>query len=41
MTEHNTEDRVRRVESAPVGYGHMTDEELLMEYRLTGSPASF
>jgi RNA polymerase sigma-70 factor, ECF subfamily len=41
MTEHNTEDRARRVVSAPVGYGHMTDEELLMEYRLTGSPAVF
>jgi RNA polymerase sigma-70 factor (ECF subfamily) len=24
-----------------VGYGHMTDEELLMEYRLTASPAVF
>jgi RNA polymerase sigma-70 factor, ECF subfamily len=41
MTEHNTEDRARRVGSDPVGYGHMTDEELLMEYRLTGSPAVF
>lgn len=41
MTEHNTEDRVRRVETAPVGYTHMTDEELLMEYRLTGTSAVF
>src|SRR5262245_45614837 len=41
MTEHNTEDRVRRVDSAPVGYSHMADEELLMEYRLAGSSEMF
>jgi len=41
MTEHNTEDRVRSAESVAAGYGHMTDEELLLEYRLTGSSPVF
>jgi RNA polymerase sigma-70 factor (ECF subfamily) len=41
MKEHNTEDRARSVASLAVGYGHMTDEELLKEYCLTASPAVF
>src|SRR5688572_28344221 len=41
MKEHNTEDRARSVASLEVGYGHMTDEELLKEYCLTASPAVF
>lgn len=39
MTEHNTEDRARLDASADVD--RMTDEELLEEYRLSGSPAMF
>lgn len=41
MTEHTTEDRARRVETLSVGQSQMTDEELLMEYRVTNSPAVF
>lgn len=40
MTEHNTEDRVR-ADSLLTDVDRMTDEELLLEYRLTGSPATF
>jgi RNA polymerase sigma-70 factor (ECF subfamily) len=41
MKQHTTEDRANSVASLEVGYGHMTDEELLKEYRLTASPAVF
>jgi RNA polymerase sigma-70 factor, ECF subfamily len=41
MTKQNTEDHARLVNSDSVGHGHMTDEELLMEYRLTASPVVF
>ena len=40
MTEHNTEDRARLVAS-PADIDRMTDEELLLEYRLTGNSATF
>jgi RNA polymerase sigma-70 factor (ECF subfamily) len=40
MKEFNTEDRERIYESA-AALGHMTDEELLAEYRLAGSPDVF
>lgn len=39
MKEHNTEDRVLLATAADVD--RMTDEELLEEYRLSGSPAMF
>ena len=48
MTEHNTEDRARLTKSRVVpdpgstaDVDRMTDEELLLEYRLTGSSAMF
>jgi RNA polymerase sigma-70 factor, ECF subfamily len=41
MTKHNTEAGARSVNSEAVGHGQMTDEELVMEYRLTASPAVF
>jgi RNA polymerase sigma-70 factor (ECF subfamily) len=40
MTELNTEDRARLIRSA-ADLGLMTDEELLAEYRLAGSPQIF
>src|SRR3954451_18015217 len=40
MSEHNTEDRTKLVVSSVV-LEQMTDEELLLEYRLTGSSAVF
>lgn len=40
MTEHNTEDRVTSATSV-TDHDRMTDEELLMEYRLAGVPAAF
>lgn len=40
MNQWNTEDRERLPESA-AALGHMTDEELLAEYRLAGSPQIF
>jgi len=39
MTEHNTEDRARLASAADTD--RMTDEELLLEYRLTGGSAVF
>lgn len=40
MRELSTEDRARLAESA-VGYDHMTDEDLMAEYALAGSPLVF
>ncbi len=40
MTEYNTEDR-RSLAASEAGVGRMTDEELLLEYRLSGTPAVF
>jgi len=40
MKELTTEDRTRLAESV-TDFGHMTDEELLAEYRLAGSPQVF
>jgi RNA polymerase sigma-70 factor (ECF subfamily) len=47
MTEHNTEDRAKSASRSISGAGsapdvdRMTDEDLLLEYRLTGSSAMF
>ena len=44
MTEHNTDDRVvssSAKNGAPVDLAGMTDEELLLEYRMTGGSACF
>src|SRR3989304_6259084 len=40
MTEHDTDDRADLV-AFQTDVDRMTDEELLLEYRLTGSPAGF
>ncbi len=42
MTEHNTEDRaITKTTVSAADLGSWTDEELLLEYRLTGRPAVF
>jgi RNA polymerase sigma-70 factor (ECF subfamily) len=45
MTEKNTDDRIQKSSTpttgAPLDLERMTDEELLLEYRLTGSSAVF
>jgi RNA polymerase sigma-70 factor (ECF subfamily) len=40
MTEYNTEERATLARSL-AGVDHLTDEQLLVEYRLAGSPAMF
>src|SRR3990172_10650471 len=41
MNETNTEVRARTIAAKVAAWDHMTDEELLAEYRLAGSPQVF